>query len=379
MIPVVVPLIASRVFFAARANQPNGALERLERHLRTPGAQSEVEPFALPGALQGDREFRLEIAAESGNCHPGTGSLGDGQGQISVMGRERIAAVAPDRTGIGDIAVYRVGVEARRIHPLEQDLAVDRLCRDIAGAVGHFDVIIYRVHVDPASGSAQPHRALNRTQRDQTLATGDIYFALDRLDRYGCPDPFHFSVGIHSGQAETDPGGRADPKRDLLRGAVPPLGPNTDAGRAARNLELILIGVGLDPNRVSVPGAHRDLARVGIDGQALTPHRVESGIHLDIGCQRQDTGQEGKQHGRSFQLTGTSAAAWRSRSSLRRIVSARWVLRYRLPESASSARCASAMARSMAARFFSMILTVVESSLPRPSASTRSRSATAAA
>src|SRR4029079_6606142 len=124
MIPVVVPLLASGVFFAARANQPNGSLERFDGNLRTSGAQSEVEPFALSGALQGDREFGLEIAAESGNRHPGAGTLGDGQRQISIMGREGVAAVASDRAGVGDIAVYRVGVEARGIHALEQDLAV---------------------------------------------------------------------------------------------------------------------------------------------------------------------------------------------------------------------------------------------------------------
>src|SRR4029079_19763114 len=125
MIPVVVPLLASGVFFAARANQPNGSLERFEGNLRTAGAQREVEPFALSGALQGDREFGLEIAAESANSHHDTSALRDAQRQISVMSRERVAAVASDRPGVGDIAVYRVGVEARCIHPLEQDLAVD--------------------------------------------------------------------------------------------------------------------------------------------------------------------------------------------------------------------------------------------------------------
>src|SRR3954468_2212958 len=136
MIPVVVPLMASRVFLAPWSNQPNGSLERLESHLSASGAQGAVEPFALPGALQRNREFGLEIAAEGGNRDAGAGALGHGQRQVSIMGGERIAAAAPDRAGVGDVAVNRVGVEARCIHPLKQDLSVHRLRRNIAGAVG---------------------------------------------------------------------------------------------------------------------------------------------------------------------------------------------------------------------------------------------------
>src|SRR3954452_10151067 len=85
MVPVVVPLMASRVFLAPWSNQPNGSLERLESHLSASGAQGEVEPFALPGALQRNREVGLDIAAEGTNCDTSLLSLGGGQRQVSIM------------------------------------------------------------------------------------------------------------------------------------------------------------------------------------------------------------------------------------------------------------------------------------------------------
>ena len=162
--------------------------------------------------------------------------------------------------------------------------------------------------------------------------------------------------------------------------AVASLGPHLEGGAGPADLQPGAPGrLAFEPDRVAAPGGDGDFTGKGVDLQALAPLHRNGGVDLLDEGRRRDGGRaQGGQHGSSFQLAAvTRVAACRRSSSFRRMVAARWELRYRLAESAATARRACAMARSIAARFCSSTRTVVVSSRPRPSLSTCSRSATA--
>ena len=86
--------------------------------------------------------------------------------------------------------------------------------------------------------------------------------------------------------------------------------------------------VGLDADGVAGPGLHGDLAAEGVDLEPLAPLGGNGRVDLPRVPGQPRTVATMSSTLDSFQLTAeTRLAAWRSSSSLRRLVSARWELR----------------------------------------------------
>src|SRR2546422_3269657 len=139
------------------------AVERLDLEAGASGTDREAEPvLGLAGQLDG--EAGVEIAVERRHRDRHVRLLRHRNAQVTVVGREAVAARVLDRAVVRDIAVDRIGLGVRGLDLQQRDVPVHGLRGDVAGDLGRLDLLVHGVEIDTALRLLECHRSLDRLE-----------------------------------------------------------------------------------------------------------------------------------------------------------------------------------------------------------------------